>query len=259
MPRQPDSAAVETPSTYNLQFWAIALVIGVGAGLTGGLLMKLLRLVQHVAWSYNAGDFLDAVRLTSATHRIMILILAGALTGTALWIFRRFRGKTEGGLSSGIWFRQGEVPLFDMLYNGILSITIVGLGAALGREAAPKEISAAIASKLSDLTKLPHAQRKILVACAAGAGMAAVYNVPFGGALFALEVLLGSLTLPNVLPALAISFIATWTSWLLLPAAPSYTVPAYDVSTGLLVGKRPVATRLYDFGGVPFASSRIIA
>ena len=236
MSEQPNFTAFDTPSTYGLRFWAVALVIGVGAGLTGGLLMKLLRLVQHVAWSYSAGDFLTAVRSTSATHRITILILAGVLTGITLWIFRRIGGKSEGGLSSGIWFRQGEIPLFDMLYNGILSITIVGLGAALGREAAPKEISAAIASKISNLTKLSHAQRKILVACGAGAGMAAVYNVPFGGALFALEVLLGSLALPKVLPALAISFIATWTSWLLLPIGPTYTVPDYDVSTGLLVG-----------------------
>jgi H+/Cl- antiporter ClcA len=233
---QPNFTETGVPSTYSVRFWVVALIVGIGAGLTGGLLMKLLRLVQHAAWSYSTGDFLVAVRLTSAPHRVTVLILAGVLTGIALWIFRRFQGKTEGGLSSGIWFRQGEVPLFDMLYNGILSITIVGLGAALGREAAPKEISAAITSKLSDLTKLSHAQRKILVACGAGAGMAAVYNVPFGGALFALEVLLGSLALPNVLPALAISFVATWTSWLLLPASPTYTVPAYDVSTGLLVG-----------------------
>ncbi len=198
--------------------------------------MKLLRLVQHAAWLYNAGDFLSAVRETSDEHRIVVLLLAGVVTGIALWVFHRIHWKSEAGLSSGIWFREGQISLPGTLYNGILSIVIVGLGAALGREAAPKEISAGIASYLSDLTRLTHSQRKVLAACAAGAGMAAVYNVPFGGALFALEVLLGSLALSNVPPALAISFIATWVSWLFLPAAPTYTVPAYHVSTGLLIG-----------------------
>ena len=47
--------------------------------------------------------------------------------------------------------------------------------------------------------------------------MAAVYNVPLGGALFALEVLLGTLALPLVLPALATSLIATAVAWIALP------------------------------------------
>ena len=55
--------------------------------------------------------------------------------------------------------------------------------------------------------------------------MAAVYNVPFGGALFVLEVLLSSLALFAVLPVLAVSFIATWVLCLPLPQAPTFVVP----------------------------------
>ena len=72
------------------------------------------------------------------------------------------------------------------------SIVIVALGASLGREAAPQQAGAAIASTLGDRAGFPEWQRRLLVACGAGAGMAAVYNIPFGGALFALEVLLGN-------------------------------------------------------------------
>ena len=55
--------------------------------------------------------------------------------------------------------------------------------------------------------------------------MAAVYNVPFGGALFVLEVLLSSLALFAVLPVLAVSFITTWVLCLPLPQAPTFVVP----------------------------------
>jgi H+/Cl- antiporter ClcA len=233
---QPNFAPPGVSGGENARFWGSALIVGVAAGVTGGLLMKLLRLVQHAAWSYESGDFLMAVRQTSGMHRVIVLALAGIVTGVALWAFRRIHGKDEAGLSSGIWFREGRISLIGTLYNGILSIVIVGLGAALGREAAPKEISAGIASRLSDIIRLTPEQRTVLTAWGAGAGMAAVYNVPFGGALFALEVLLGSLALPNVLPALAISFVATWVSWLFLPETPTYTVPAYHVSAGLLIG-----------------------
>jgi H+/Cl- antiporter ClcA len=66
--------------------------------------------------------------------------------------------------------------------------------------------------------------------------MAAVYNVPVGGALFALEVLLGQLSLPLVLPALLISAIAVATSYLFLPNLPTYDLPGYPFAPGLLAG-----------------------
>jgi chloride channel protein, CIC family len=112
---------------------------------------------------------------------------------------------------------------------------IVGLGASLGREAAPQQTGAALASALCDWAKRPEWQRRLLVACGAGAGMAAVYNVPLGGALFSLEVLLGTLTLPLVLPALATSLIATAISWIALPRAPTYAIPSYQVHTSQIV------------------------
>ena len=65
--------------------------------------------------------------------------------------------------------------------------------------------------------------------------MAAVYNVPLGGALFALEVLLGTVTLPLVLPALATSAIATAVAWIALPNAPTYRVPIYNVTASQFV------------------------
>jgi CIC family chloride channel protein len=101
------------------------------------------------------------------------------------------------------------------------------MGVSLGREGALKDTAGAIASKLSDWFSLPDEQRCLLVACAAGAGMAAAYNIPLGGALFAVEVLLGSLSFAWVLPALAASMLATAASWLLLPNRPAYNVPAY--------------------------------
>src|SRR5208282_1769647 len=65
----------------------------------------------------------------------------------------------------------------------------------------------------------------------AGAGMAAVYSVPLGGALFALEVLRGALALRLVMPALAASLVAVKTASFVIPDAPLYTVPVYAVSS----------------------------
>ncbi|MDQ2757580.1 MAG: chloride channel protein, partial [Actinomycetota bacterium] len=65
-------------------------------------------------------------------------------------------------------------------------------------------------------------QRRLLVACGAGAGLASVYNVPLGAALFTAEVLVGTLRLPVVLPALGCSGVATLTAHLGLPDRATY-------------------------------------
>jgi H+/Cl- antiporter ClcA len=78
--------------------------------------------------------------------------------------------------------------------------------------------------------RLSDDERRLLVACGAGAGLGAAYGVPLGGALFALEVLRGELALRFVLPALVTSLIATGVSWVFLPNAPLYLIPAYGGS-----------------------------
>src|SRR6202051_1116544 len=65
--------------------------------------------------------------------------------------------------------------------------------------------------------------------------MAAAYGVPLGGALFALEVMRGVLALRYVLPALFASMVATAVSWLALPDAPTYVIPAYSSSMSSVV------------------------
>jgi len=108
------------------------------------------------------------------------------------------------------------------------------MGVSLGREGAPKQAGAVVANLISDKARLSDEQRRLLVACGAGAGMAAAYGVPLGGALFALEVLRGMLALRLVLPALLASFVATTISWLVLPNAPTYPIPPFSNSTGAL-------------------------
>jgi CIC family chloride channel protein len=229
---QPNVPGRGIVASYSARFWMLVVLVGLGAGLGGAALIELLRAVQHVAWSYHSGDFLDAVKRTSSTRRVLVLLIGGIVAGAGTLLLSRH---SPGEVSEAIWLRGARVPLLASILRAVHSIVIVALGASLGREAAPQQVGAAVASWLSDWARLPDWQRRLLVACGAGAGMAAVYNVPLGGALFALEVLLGTLTLPLVLPALATSLIATAISWVALPTAPTYKIPSYPVSGSQIV------------------------
>jgi CIC family chloride channel protein len=134
-----------------------------------------------------------------------------------------------------LWNGTGELSLRRSFGTSVISEVVVGMGASIGREAAPKLMGGVSGSLLARWSNLTPAQRRLLVACGAGAGLAAVYNVPLGGALFTAEVLYGSLNLPVMLPALACSAIATLTAWLYLPAHATYPgVPAYPFAASEL-------------------------
>jgi CIC family chloride channel protein len=100
---------------------------------------------------------------------------------------------------------------------------------------APRELGALVAGWLSERAGLTARERRILVACGAGAGLAAVYDVPLGGAVFAVEILLAELSFATALPALATAAVATLVAQLAVPAGPLYTLPHLALTPSLLV------------------------
>ena len=226
---------VEDGSAFPAKFWLLVVLTGAGAGLAGAGLMRLLYAVQHLAWSYEAGTFLAAVARATPLHRFLVLVGAGLLAGVGRRLVRHSQKGHAGDLTEALAKRAGQMPTLPTFAGALVSIVIVGMGASLGREGALKKTGAAIASRLSGWAGMSPAQQRLLVACGAGAGMAAAYNVPFGGALFALEVLLGTLSISLVLPALTASLIATVVSWFFLSDRSTYTIPVFSAPASLLV------------------------
>ncbi len=226
---QPNVTGRGIVAAYSARFWGIVLGLGVITGLAASGLAALLRLVEHVAYGYRRGPFLDGVAAAAGWRHFAALALAALLVGAGAILLGRLRASGGAEVSEAVWVGGGRLALVPSVARGVLSIVTVGLGVSLGREGAPQLAGAATASRLADWAQLPVWQRRLLVASGAGAGFAAIYNVPLGGALFALEVLLGTIALPLVLPALATSVIATAVAWITLGTASTYRLPAYQV------------------------------
>lgn len=227
-------------------FFALVIATGVLAGFGAMAMMGTLRAVQHVAFGYSHGEFVTAVGSHSDLRRVVVLGVAGLVTGFGLWIMKRHFGGTGGEPTSVVWEREGDLSPIRTLISGALSELSVGMGASLGREAAPQRCGAAAAAFLARHFKLLPEHRRLLIACGAGAGLAAVYNVPLAGALFVAEIYLDSIELRTMIPALLATGIATAVAWISLPAhslyhlpvlpAPGLSVVVFAVVAGPLIG-----------------------
>jgi chloride channel protein, CIC family len=213
-------------------FWLAIALTGIGTGASAAALTLILQAVQQLVWP--GPTLLDAAEQATPWRHILALLGAGLATGAGQIILVRLTSSNSIDITEAIWFSAGRLPALRSLGSAVLSVVVVGMGASLGREGAPKQAGAVIANVLSDRGGLSDEQRRLLVACGAGAGMAAAYGVPLGGALFALEVLRGMLALRLVLPALLTSVIATVTAWVVLPNMPTYILPRFDDSVANL-------------------------
>ena len=217
-------------------FWVAIIVTGVATGLLGAGLMALLQYVEKLAFSYHGGSYQNAVAATSDLHRVTSLVLAGVVGAVGWFLVRRYFKHEKSEIDDALWNGDGELGFRRSLATSIVSEVVIGMGASIGREAAPKLMGGVSGSVVSHWLHLTPAQKRLLVACGGGAGLAAVYNVPLGGAIFTAEVLLGSFALPTVLTALACSLIATFTGWLFLSDRATYSdIVTYHYSGSIMV------------------------
>jgi chloride channel protein, CIC family len=217
-------------------FWVMVALTGVAAGLFGDLMMLLLFNVQYLAFGYHSGPMETAVAHSSDVRRLVVLLIAGMIGGSAWYLLRRLTPGEKTEIDDVVWGEGERLSFRRSLGTSVISEVVIGMGASIGRENAPKLMGGAVASVLAGWARLSPGQRKLLLACGGGAGLAAVYNVPLGGALFTAEIMMGTITLPVALPALACSVIATATGWLYLPNHAAYLgIPPYRFTMPLLV------------------------
>jgi chloride channel protein, CIC family len=220
----------------NPVFWFALALTAVATGLFGDLLMYVLQTVEGWSFGFTGGDYSQAVMRTGGAHRVFSLFLAGVIGAVTWYLIRRFLSHERSDIDDAVWENDGDLSFRRSLLTSLVSEVVIGLGASIGREAAPKLMGGVSGSVTAQWLKLTPAQKQLLVACGGGAGLAAVYNVPLGGAIFTAEVLYGSFTLPVVLPALACSILATIVSWVYLPNVATYAdIEPYRFSASLMV------------------------
>lgn len=225
-----------TPGTWIARGRLLGVVVltGVAAGAGGIVLTLLLHLVQHLAYGYSEQSFLLGVEHASPLRRVLAPAAGGAAVGTA-WLLIRRNGRQLRPVVDALESPKPPArPLLSSL-DACVQIAAVGFGASLGREGAARQVGAAVGAWLAERAKLSIDQQRTVLACGAGAGLAAVYDVPLSGALFAVEVLLRSRRLRHLVPAGLSSAAATVIALTVLPNRPTYDASSLHLTAGAVV------------------------
>ncbi len=158
-------------------------------------------------------SFLQGVTESSRPRRIVAIVAGGAVAGFGWWLLGRY-GQRRVSIAAAVANPCAPMPAGTTTIHALLQIVTVALGSPLGREVAPREMGALGAGMVARKLRLLEDETRTLIACGAGAGLAAVYNVPLAGALFSLEVMLLSFSWEKTLAAMMTSAIAAWTATL---------------------------------------------
>lgn len=234
----PLSIKEEDTQTKLYMLVAVSLVIGVGSGILGMSLALLLHYIQHLAYGYSLdliisdASFLDGVNASTPVRRVIILTLCGLIAGFGWWLLYSY-GKPLVSIGEALKTDK-KMPWGSTIIHSLIQIITIALGSPLGREVAPRELGALFASWISEKAGLTIKETKIMIACGAGAGLAAVYNVPLGGAVFTMEVLFCTYSWSLLVPALITSAIATLISWSGLGIESIYHVADLKLSTSIM-------------------------
>jgi len=227
------------------------LIVGVATGLAVLLLVFIVHSLEHLVWGHEEGPFLDGLAYPSAWW-LPIATVGGAGVVAALgwYLLRRF-GRKLATVEQGV--DGARMPWWETLADTVIQVGSVAMGASIGKEVAPRELSAMAGSKVVRWFGLDARWRRILIASAAGAGLAAVYNVPLAGALFAVEILLAQFSVGAAVVALTVSAIATLVARPLVGDGSLYSVGSLEVNASLIVAAVLIGP-LMGWGATSFAT-----
>jgi CIC family chloride channel protein len=208
----------------------LALLVGVVTGLGAVVFRGLIGLVHNVSFLGQFSFAYDSSIFTPFNPWGPAIILVPVIGGLAVtWIVSNFAPEAKGHgvpeVMDAIYYQQGVIRPVVAVVKSIASAIAIGTGAAVGREGPIIQIGAALGSTLGQVIRMQAGQRITLVAAGAGAGIAATFNTPIGGVLFATELMLPEISVNTFLPVAVATGTATFIGRLFFGVQPAFVVP----------------------------------
>ena len=209
----------------------VSVLVGLISGVGAWAFRRLIGLIHNVFFLGTLGFGFDAnVHTTTETWGPYVILVPVIGAIGVVWLVKTFAPEAKGHgvpeVLDAVYYNEGRIRPSVALVKSLASALSIGSGGAVGREGPIIQIGATIGSTLGQWIPIPTRDRVILMAAGAGAGIAATFNAPLGGILFAVELLLVSINSRSIFSLTLATAASTYVGRLLMGSTPAFDVPA---------------------------------
>jgi CIC family chloride channel protein len=209
----------------------IAVLVGIATGFGAIGFRALIGFIHNLFFLGILSFHYDANVFTPPSPWGPLVILVPVIGGMGVtFLVTKFAPEARGHgvpeVMDAIYYQEGAIRPVVAVVKSLASALSIGSGAAVGREGPIIQIGASFASTVGGLTGMLPWQRITLVAAGAGAGIAATFNTPIGGVMFAIELMMPEVSVRTFLPVALATGTATYIGRLFLGLRPAFLVPS---------------------------------
>jgi len=207
----------------------LAAMVGLAGGFGAIGFRYIIGLFQTVSYGSD-GNLLELVLEIPWYIKIFIPAIGGLVVGPLVYFLaREAKGHGVPEVMEAVALRSGIIRKRVVLIKSLASAVSIATGGSVGREGPIVQIGSAIGSSIGQLLKVSADRIRTLVGCGAAAGIAATFNAPIAGSMFALEIILGDFGLATFSPIVISAVTATAVSRHFLGDSPAFIVPPYQL------------------------------
>jgi CIC family chloride channel protein len=207
----------------------LAVIVGLAAGFGAVGFRHLINFFQTMAYG-GENDLLELVVDLPWYYRVAVPAIGGLIVGPLVYFFaREAKGHGVPEVMEAVALKGGIIRKRVVVVKSLASAISISTGGSVGREGPIVQIGSTIGSVLGQFMKVSADRMRTLVGCGAAAGIAATFNAPIAGSMFALEVILGDFGLATFSPIVISSVVATAISRAFLGDIPAFIVPSYEL------------------------------
>ena len=211
---------------------AFHLILAAGVGVLGGLVNLLFYYGTEwvkLLFLHRPNDIVEIAKMMQPWERLVTPVIGGLVAGQILyWGLRIVGQQGTSNLLEVVVAGDGRLPLRTALVKFLSSLVTINTGGSIGREGGIVQLSATLASKWGQVAKWPPYRLRMLVGCGAASGIAAAYNAPISGAVFAALIVLGNFSMNLFAPVVCASVVAATVTRTFFGIDPWYKVPPFE-------------------------------
>lgn len=210
----------------------LAVLVGVIAGIGVIFIREGIDFVQGLFLGGSSDKLINSL-LNLPWWRILVVPTLGGLI-VGLFVYYFIPGRKPCGVSKVIEasvFQGGRMNFRVGICASIASIFSIGIGGSVGREGPAIHLGATIGAWFSEKLHLTRSLSRALLGCGTAAAVAASFNAPIAGALFAHEVIVGHFAMSAFAPIVISSVVGTIVSRIYFGDAPAFEITQQSLAS----------------------------